>query len=108
MFLKSAGRSHALIGFSNNIESNGVRVGVDLSAGTVGTPFSFGSGSGAAASIQSFGNGWYRVVLSGIADTTSTAGLCTIYLATSVLTSGTPSYTGDGTSGIYLWGAQLE
>jgi hypothetical protein len=108
VFLKSAGRSHALIGFGNNIEGNGVRVGVDLSAGTVGTPFAFGSGSGAAASIQSFGNGWYRVVLSGIADTTSTAGLCTIYLATSVLTSGTPSYTGDGTSGIYVWGAQLE
>jgi hypothetical protein len=108
VFLKSAERSYALIGFNNSIEGNGVRVGVDLNAGTIGAPFVIGSGSGAAASIQSVGNGWYRVVLSGIVDTTSTLGLCTIYLATSILTSGTPSYTGNGTSGLYAWGAHLE
>jgi hypothetical protein len=46
--------------------------------------------------------------LTAKADESSTAGLCTIYLANSLVTSGVPSYTGDGTSGVLVWGAQLE
>ena len=48
------------------------------------------------------------MILTAKADESSTAGLCTIYLANSLVTSGVPLYTGDGTSGVLVWGAQLE
>ena len=75
-----------------------MRATVDLSTGVV-TPAGSPVGSGSTP----MGNGWWRVWV------TATA---TVSAATTVginLTSGTTlSYTGDGTSGIYLWGAQLE
>jgi phage-related protein len=59
--------------------------------------------STADATITAVGNGWYRCSV-----TTITAPL----VATSfyiVLSNGsTTNYAGDGTSGIYIWGAQLE
>lgn len=61
----------------------------DLSAGTV-------SGGGV---IQSAGNGWYRC--SGVVTCNTTA-------STGVLFVAEPGATGDATSGLYLWGAQLE
>ncbi len=55
------------------------------------------------ASIENFGNGWYRCVLVGEAIATSSTNLLF------KLVSGTnTSYTGDGSSGVYLWGAQRE
>jgi hypothetical protein len=55
------------------------------------------------ATIQAFPNGWYRCIVSGVKSGT---GAVTIRLLTHNGTGN--SYTGDGTSGIYLWGAQLE
>ncbi len=57
-----------------------------------------------SASIQNYGNGWYRCIL------TYTPGLSgnfnvQIRLADA---SGNTSYTGTGTSGLYVFGAQLE
>ena len=65
----------------------------NLSTGTVV------SGPGA---IQAFPNGWYRC---SIQSTTTVTSTYFIAIATNALAF---SYTGDGTSGIYLWGAQLE
>jgi hypothetical protein len=71
----------------------------NLSNGTIGTV-----GANATASIQSMGNGWYRCVV--VATPTATTGNgFYIYTATA---NGTRSYAGDGTSGVFLWGAQVE
>jgi hypothetical protein len=64
----------------------------DLSNGTI-----ISSGTH-TASIESLGNGWYRC---NITSTTSTS------IRVGVANGGVINYTGDGTSGIYLWGAQL-
>jgi hypothetical protein len=69
----------------------------DLSAGTV-TP-----ASGVTASITDVGNGWYRCAVTGTATASTTASILN-----ALLVGGSASYTGDGTSGIFLWGAQLE
>jgi hypothetical protein len=53
---------------------------------------------------QSFGNGWWRFTIVSTASSTGTPA-ARIHLTDS---SGNTNYTGDGTSGIYLWGAQLE
>ncbi len=71
---------------------------IDLQTGTLGTPY-----GGATASVVSFGNGWYRLIVT--ATVTSTSVNAVVFLSNS---NALASYTGDGTSGIYLWGAQLE
>jgi hypothetical protein len=56
------------------------------------------------SSVISVGNGWWRFSISFAADTTP------LSVRIGVVINSTPPYhyTGDGTSGIYLWGAQLE
>lgn len=63
----------------------------DLSTGSVV------SGTG---SIQSFSNGWYRCSISA---TFTTSGPFLL-----LRNASSEFYTGDGTSGVYAWGAQLE
>lgn len=53
-------------------------------------------------SITAVGNGWYRCTVTATATATASA------FIRNFLVSGTNSYTGNGYSGIYIWGAQLE
>jgi hypothetical protein len=53
--------------------------------------------------IENYGNGWYRCSVTFQASGTLTGGQ--IFMSTNGTTG---SYTGNGTSGIYIWGAQLE
>ena len=61
------------------------------------------TGTGSAV-IQNVGDGWYRCSVTGTATSTKTDAF---YIQIQTGTTDV-SYTGDGTSGIYLWGAQLE
>lgn len=63
------------------------------------------------ASITPVGNGWYRCSVSPTVTTGGTGATATIILGMQMngtLGGSDSSYTGDGSSGIYLWGAQLE
>jgi hypothetical protein len=65
------------------------------SLGTIGT--------GVTASIVPAGNGWYKLTC------TYTFAAATAWAIIGLATAnGTNSYAGDGTSGLYLYGAQLE
>ena len=64
---------------------------------------STGTASGTGASIVSVGNGWYLCIGTVTVNTTGSTGI-----NFSINNGSTNSYTGDGYSGIYLWGAQLE
>ena len=57
---------------------------------------------GATASISAVGNGWYRCSLNATRATNSNN------VTATASANGTITYTGDGTSGIFIWGAQLE
>jgi hypothetical protein len=59
--------------------------------------------SGAATSITAVGDGWYRCSMRTVRET---ANFNFIYTALSNAPSS--SYTGDGVSGIFIWGAQRE
>ncbi|GAB4052583.1 phage head spike fiber domain-containing protein [Spirosoma litoris] len=61
------------------------------------------AGSTALSSIVSVGNGWYRCSI-GFNSNTTTTGFQMSY----IVGDGTGNVTGDGVSGLYLWGAQLE
>ncbi len=69
----------------------------NLSNGTIGT-----INLGVTAVIQPAGNGWYRC---SVTYTSDAATVLSIGIAQA---NGTRTYTGDGTSGIYIWGAQFE
>ena len=64
------------------------------------------SGTGTTANIQQFSNGWYRCSLTSQATATATPAVQ--FRLSNSPTNGAKNYTGDGTSGIYVWGAQLE
>jgi len=58
--------------------------------------------AGFTASSVNLGNGWWRLIVSGAAATSS--GRILIYLSK----AGSTTYTGDGSSGIYIADAQLN
>lgn len=70
----------------------------DLLNGVVGT-----NSGGTTAHITSVGNGWYRCSISRPITTGNNFGVIRLSHADAVST-----FTGDGVSGLYLWGAQLE
>jgi len=65
------------------------------------------SGGGVTAEIESLSNGWYRCIAKFTATTTAT-GTLAFFLQNSTTASRGGSYDGDGSSGLYLWGAQVE
>ena len=75
----------------------GSGVWFNLSNGTIGT-----QSAGFTGAITSFGNGWYRCAVTCTGSGVSTSSRIVSTNANSALS------TGDGTSGIFLWGAQLE
>ena len=76
----------------------------DVTLGTVLSTGSGGTGVLWSATITASAQGFYRCAVTGIYGTTGTTLDAIIQLAS----GGTTIYTGNGTSGIYLWGAQLE
>jgi hypothetical protein len=65
----------------------------------------WGNGSYSASSLTAYPNGWYRLVITGKASTTKANSEFQINFQQN---SGTASFLGDGSSGVYLWGAQVE
>jgi len=59
-------------------------------------------GTPTTSTITAVGNGWYRCEITFTATASTTY---QIYLATG---DGVNTYTGDGTSGLYIWGADLR
>ena len=100
VFAKAGERKYFVL--RNNISGTNVNACFDLEDGIV-----VYSGFD-EAKIEYYGNGWYRCF---IKETSTSTFLTSISLMTSdkeILNNNIPSYQGDGTSGLYIWGAQLE
>jgi hypothetical protein len=102
IYAKSAGYRYIQCLHSRSAGSDAGYVTFDLTTGTV-TNSSVWSGS-----IVNVGNGWYRI----IATTSSLSGASSNSNVRWAFTDGSasrgPSFTGNGTSGVYFWGAQAE
>lgn len=78
---------------------------VDLAAGTIAQNSAPGGDwSGGSVGIRALRNGWFRVW----STVTVGAGLTNLNTNIILRKAGNNSYDGDGTSGLYIWGAQLE
>jgi len=98
IYAKAGGRNTLTIYFYNKTLFGSVNhgVNVDLITGdytVVGSPDHI--------DVAALNDGWYRVGFSATPTTSGNSGIHA-YLNSAA------SYLGDGTSGIYLWGAQLE
>jgi hypothetical protein len=76
---------------------------INLSNGTTGN-----GNYGSAVTVTSVGNGWYRVSVTDTATATSASGRFLLALLTSDVAARLTDITGNGTDGVYVWGAQLE
>jgi hypothetical protein len=101
VFAKAAERS--VLQFAGSTGFLSSRCNFDLSTGLVGS-----NDTGGTASMTNMGNGWYRCSLSVPATTTSASGRIAIAIVASSTSARFATYTGDGTSGIFIYGAQLE
>jgi hypothetical protein len=53
-------------------------------------------------SVLALANGWFRLSITGLAATVSDR------IIVNLVSGGTATYTGNGTSGAFIWGAQVE
>ena len=96
--------------FSCFVKTNGRNIKLDFFGGTNNAIFNLTSGivistngTGLTAKIEKLLNGWYRCSITQVQTAT------TIYPnILCVDNSNNSTYQGDGTSGVYIWGAQLE
>jgi hypothetical protein len=106
--------------FSIFVKSKGNRkVGLRIESGGAGAISEFNIVTGTNTYIATYNSGfsnpssssikypndWYRITLT-VTSNTSTSLFIQLYLINNITNSSV--YTGDGTSGIYVWGAQLE
>lgn len=103
VFVKAAERTAAVVVHFDGAAFCGVSI--NLSTGVLSSPpLDLGvTDALATATVQNCGNGWYRVSVTRTQVTGTT-------LQTRIVTQSgaNGSYTGNGTSGLYIWGAQLE
>ena len=104
IFLKANQLSWARIILVNSSLNKSLDCFFDLTNGVVGSSSATGSSTISSTSIEDYGNGWFRCNIVGDLDT-STDCRMRCYLANGDNDS---SVYGDGSSGIYIWGAQVE
>lgn len=107
VYLKAAERAFAFVSVATLGEE--YSVAVDLTLGTVSAVFSASAPVLPFSSITPVGHGWFRVSI-GFANEDAGTGptLRVGPLNVSSLNAILPTYDGDGSSGVYAWGAQIE
>lgn len=107
MYVKAAGYPSIRIRcLDNSIPANGFFGSLDTSTG-ISTGTNAGAGTFRSVSATNVGNDWWRLSVTGNAGATATTILFDIFVLAGNQSSAT-IFTGDATSGVFLWGAQFE
>ena len=90
---------------SNNSNGGSVfRCEFDLTTGTITW-----NGFGNTPTIEALADSWYKITGVNVSTTAGFGRNFSLEMSNvSVLSNTAVAYTGDGTSGVYIWGAQLE
>lgn len=103
-YVKPAGRDNISFGFPYAVYGSWIHASFNLLTGAI-----VFSSPQITASIEPASNGFFRCSIKAIAVTTTANDRGGIKLADSAdNTEQGPSYIGDGVSGVYIWGIQLE
>jgi len=98
-FVKPNGRNIMYLRMENASTGSGLGITYfNISTGQILTD------SSTSSSIEAYANGWYRVSITA----TTPSAQSTLFAIGLADVDNSRSYTGDGTSGIYLYGAQAE
>ncbi len=96
VFAKKSERNWVVLR-SVNASLQNVKAWFNIDAGTIGT-----LENGATAKITNVGNGWYKLEMTIPSFSTGFE-----FRVSTSTGNNVDSYTGDGTSGLFIWGAQL-
>ncbi|MEY3782032.1 MAG: hypothetical protein RIS97_210 [Pseudomonadota bacterium] len=99
-YVKPNSRSWIAVSFADKANVNN-RVWYNITTGTQGTT----NGTVTAFSAVAAGNGWYRISVSASTGTGVSVPALRFSLGSA---DNTASYTGNGTSGAFIWGTQVE
>jgi len=99
VYVKAAELGFAFV--SNNARGSSTQAGVCVNLATGARS---NEGANGTYTVTDAGNGWWRVSI--VASATNTNGYLEVHPLAAAGVNG--SYLGDGTSGILIWGAQLE
>ena len=99
VFLKAGERTWAFINMVD-VGISSYRSWFNLSTGQTGT-----NDSGNSSTITYVGNGWYRCTVTRATTSSQTSVRIEVGLSTG---DGVINYSGNGTSGLFIWGAQLS
>jgi hypothetical protein len=102
VYAKKGERQYLVLQLPSAAFSSASNATFDLDSAT----FNLGAGS-PTASITDVGNGVYRCSITKTATSSASSNGAFIYVTNSASAT-INAYTGDGTSGIYIWGAQNE
>lgn len=100
VFAKENGLSWLRLGIEG-MASQALEQYYNLSAGSVGTA----GGDVTASGIEEYSNGWYRCWFTFTSDASDTAASVRVQVASG---DGATTVDLDGTSSVYVWGAQVE
>lgn len=104
-WVQAAGRTEVqLMIIEGATFTRSVSCNFNLTAGTAGSAVTAGGATAGTPKIEAFPGGLYRCSITATLGGSDTSIQVRDYIAS----AGATSYTGDGTSGLYLWGAQLE
>lgn len=101
---QSGARTVARITMSTGAGANGVGADIDLVAGTIGNPFTFGSGWTALfSSVLAYNNGVFRISITGLSNTATD-----LQITIGPISGGSSSYAGDSASGFFGGDADIK
>lgn len=108
VYLKNNGNPAVAVGLFESVTSNYSFITINLLTGVLSNQFGGGTANYVGSSVSDVGNGWYRVSISVIPAKSNSGSLYSVRLAMLTAVGGVNNFTGDGVSGFYMWGPQLE
>lgn len=107
-YAEYAGRRYVSFDLTDGA-TGGVYAYFDLQTGVISQAVvAGGSWTNGYAAIIPVGSGRYRLVIRGTLGSAQTTASPSFYLSATATGPETPSYAGDGVSGIYVWGVMRE
>ena len=114
IFAKAAERQYCYIRSAGN--SKRIAVVVDLSNGTFNVTNFNSFSTNSSATVTAYPNGWYRITATSQSNYPQAPGWAGQFIVSPIdsyqlsttVGGGGYSYAGNGTSGIYIWGAHYE